>query len=154
MSEQNPPVDEQTPPVQPENPPVMLHISHEDFEKAINKARHEGANMLYSSLISYQMSCLEVFANQFKPANASFETFLGFVIYSLQQEFNKKYVKKEEVKDEKDNGKPEAVQGQDGESQEAPKGGCEDVQEGSEGGQEANQEVEQKEEVKDENVNF
>lgn len=84
-----------------DNNPALLNISVKDFNKAVFKAKQEGSNMLYSELISYQMSCLEVFSRQFKPANASFEQFLGFVIYTLQKEFSSKYAKKEESKDEK-----------------------------------------------------
>lgn len=150
MSEDKAPQEENKLPE--DNKPSMLNISVDDFNKAIFNAKQEGSNMLYSELISYQMSCLEVFSNQFKPANASFEQFLGFVIYTLQQEFNSKYAKKEESKDEKkDDGKPEAVQSQNGESKEAPQERHEDVQGGESGGQEASQEPEQKEEVKDDN---
>lgn len=156
MSEENTPVEEEKAPVAELNTPVEekkeevkeepLQILPSEMEAQLTKAYQRGANLLYSELIGYLFSACEVFAVKFKPENSPHHAFLGFVLQTLGEEFNKKYVTKEEAKDGKeDDGKPEAVQGEDGEGQEAPQERHEDVQGGACGGQEACEESKQEE---------
>lgn len=155
MTEENTPVEEVKAPVEELKAPVAeaeakqeepLSILPSEMEAQLAKAYQRGANLLYSELIGYLFSICEVFAANFKPENSPHHAFLGFVLQTMGEEFNKKYVTKDEAKDEKDDGKPEAVQGEAKEGEEAPKERHEDVQGGACGGQEACEEHEQEEE--------
>ena len=127
---------------------VQIAMTEEELSAKLKEAELKGANILYGELIGFQMKALEVFAEQFRPQDATFENFLGYVLHTMQVDFNKRYANKEILKEgekdeesgEKDDGKPEEVPSEAKEGEEPSEAGHQDVREGSEGRQEANKE--------------
>lgn len=119
------------------DPNEVINITREKMVKELNKAQENGSQIKYKVLMNFLFATCEFYADSFRPPNIPMYKFLGATLNTLIMEFEKKYGKL--IEEEKNRQQ----------SEEAPSGGHEDVQEGVEGGQkvaEGNQQ--EKEEVK------
>ena len=103
----------------------IIEIKESELAQKLTEERIKGSNMLYTELINYQYSMLEVFAAKFAPQNSTYEKFLAFVIFTFQKIYEDKYKendnedKQNEEKEREQSGNERREDGKEGQADES-----------------------------------